>query len=174
MTIIANTTLLIAALLDLWAMLRRDALAMRQAEYSNSRFYSWLGESSELTTPTRLLPLAILIASFTTMARMSWIVVMILAAALVAQGIYLLLNKTGEKTASSKRMARLRLASFVLALSTTAIISGLGHHFGTSEVNELASIFSVMVLAVSPLLTMFTNWVISPIEKRNNTEKDDK
>ena len=93
MTIIAYTALAAAAILDLLIAMRQDAIALKNNHFSNNRFYAWLRESDELTSPKRLLFLTVLIACCTTMAQMSWIVVMILALVLLAQGIDALLSQ---------------------------------------------------------------------------------
>ena len=100
----ANIALLVAALLDMIVLLCGDITAHRDNGHNNSRYYAWLNKSGELLSPKRLLLLAVFIATFTTMALQSWIVVMLLAALLLAQSIVLLSSRQWKLMASDKRM----------------------------------------------------------------------
>ena len=164
MTITSYIILLAAALIDLCAMLRWDASCMRENDYSQSSYYNLLRTSGELTSLKRLLVLAVLIATCTTMAQMSWIVVILLAAVLVAQGIALLFSRQVEKT--GKRGTALIATGVVITLLLAGAAYGAGRRTAELDGIHAAAITAVMVLAVSPLLTMLCNWLLRPRQRR--------
>lgn len=172
MTIIANITLMIAALFALCAMLRWDLMMQQQNGYSNRRYNAWLRQSSELTSVKRLTVLAVLIGCFTTMAQTSWIVVMILALVLIGQGIALLMAKHDKPVNFDKRG---KLLFFVALLITVAVIGTtayLGSRQGRVIASQSAAVIAVMILAVSPLLTMLVNWLLHPFMKRSSDDSE--
>lgn len=170
MTIIANLTLLAAALFALCAMLRWDSLMQLLNGFSNHRYNTWLRQSGELTSIKRLTVLAVLIACFTTMAQTSWIVVMILAAVLVGQGIALFMAKH-EKP--DKRVTILLLSALVIAVIAAGAAGYAGSLQSKVIASQSAAITAVMILAVSPLLIMLTSWLLHPILKHGNDNPDD-
>jgi len=177
MTLIAYISLLVAALLDLCVVLHRDMQVMQRNQYRCSNYNKWLRESGELSSPKRLLVLAVLIAIFTTMAQVSWIVVMLLAAALAIQAIVLLSAKGDEKRESlNKRSWRAYALAIVLTLAITAAAGYLGSRTNETDATRSAATITVMILAITPLLTMLVNWLLYPIENRNQsgTEKGKK
>lgn len=161
MTMIAHICLLVAALAALCAMLLCDLTALRREGYSNNRFYSWLLESGELTAPKRLTALAVLVGCFTTMARTSWMVVMILAAVLAVLAVVLLMRRD-----DTKRLGGRSTRVFIQAMTAAILIVGAGawvpRMLGETEadVSEPAALLAVMLVAVSPLLTMCANWLM--------------
>ena len=158
-TTIAYICLLVAALAALCAMLLCDLSALRHQEYSNKRFYSWLCESGELTALKRLTALVVLIGCFTTMARTSWMVVMILAAVLAVLAVVLLTRRD-----QGKRLGGRSTRVFIQAMTAAILIVGAGawvpRMLGEPDNMEPAALLAVMLVAVSPLLTMFANWLV--------------
>lgn len=173
MTIIAYTALAAATILDLLIAMRQDAIALKNNHFSNNRFYAWLRESDELTSPKRLLFLTVLIACCTTMAQMSWIVVMILALVLLAQGIHALLSQRHTPSAIKGRATRLYATASTLALAAVAIAGYLGYRSSEAEASQSTAFVAVMLLTISLLVIMSTNWLTGPIEKRAQNGLDD-
>ncbi len=173
MTIIANLTLLAAALFALCAMLRWDSLMQQLNGFSNHRYNTWLRQSGELTSIKRLTVLAVLIACFTTMAQTSWIVVMILAAVLIGQGIALFMAKHEKPVKHDKRVTILLLSALVIALIAAGAAGYAGSLQSKVIASQSAAITAVMILAVSPLLIMLTSWLLHPILKHGNDNPDD-
>ena len=173
-TLIAFAALLAAALFDLCVMLLPETQALQQNGHSNSRYYSWLVKGDELTAPRRLLVLAVLIGCCTTMARSSWLVILLLAITLLAQGIVLLFSK-GNKPSMLKKHAWLVYGtSIVLAVLATAGGYILGSHLSTIDALESAATIAVILLALSPLLAMLANWLLTPLKNnRNNNQNAD-
>lgn len=158
MTTIAHISLLAAALLDLCAMMRHETTALQHNNFSNKRFYAWIRESGDLTSPKRLLVLAVLIACCTTMARTSWMVILLLAVVLAAQGAVLAFNRgktEGGKTA--RRSWAVGLIAFVISVIVTCLAAYLGSMSNEADALQAASIAAVIMLAISPLLAMLAN-----------------
>lgn len=168
-TTIANICLLVAALLGLCAMLHWDLQNLQQSDYSNSRYNAWLRESSDLTSPKRLTVIAVLIASFTTMAQMSWMVVMLLAIILACMAIVMLLKRHEKPLKFDSRITRRFITSLLLALAMIVGTYYLGKHLNKADALRPTSMLAMMILAVSPLLTMVVNSIFRPLEK-NRTE----
>lgn len=159
MTMIAHICLLVAALAALCAMQLCDLTALRRQEYSNNRFYAWLRESGELTAPKRLTALVVLVGCFTSMARTSWMVMMILAAVLAVLAVVLLTRRD-----QGKRLGGRSTRVFIQAVTLAILIVGAGawvpRMLGEPDIVEPAALLAVMLVAVSPLLTMFANWLV--------------
>lgn len=172
MTIIANITLMIAALFALCAMLRWDLMMQQQNGFSNRRYNAWLRQSSELTSIKRLTVLAVLIGSFTTMAQTSWMVMMILALVLVGQGIALLMAKHDKPIKFDKHMTLLFCVALLITVAIVAATGYLGSRQNMVMASESAAVVAVMILAVSPLLTMLVNWLLHPFLKSSSTTDD--
>ena len=172
---IANIILLAAALWGLLAMSRWDLNALQQNAYSNSRYNAWLRESGDFTSTKRLAVLAILIARFTTMAQASWMVVMILAAALIglAQVITMRLKRQEQPVRLEVRAVRRLVLIMALALVAITGVIFLGKSLNETDILRPASMIAVMTIAVSPLLTMLANWLLGLIEKRPENDTSD-
>lgn len=157
MTMIAYICLLVTALAALCAMQLSDLAALRRLEYSNNRFYAWLRESEELTASKRLIALAVLVGCYTTMARSSWMVMMIFAAVLAVLAVVLIRND------DARRLGGRSTRVFVLAMAAAILIVGAGawvlRMLGEADVVKPAALLTVALVAMSPLLTMFANWL---------------
>ncbi len=164
-TTIAYTSLLAAALLDLCAMLLHEVGALQHNDFSNSRYYSWLSKSDDLMAPRRLVVLAVLIGCCTTMAQSSWMVIALFAATLLAQGIILLCNRSAKPSPVTSHARLVYGTAIVLALLATAAGYILGVHLNIADAVPSAASVAVIALALSPLLAMLANWLLSPLRK---------
>lgn len=157
MTMIAYICLLVTALAALCAMQLSDLAALRRLEYSNNRFYAWLRESEELTASKRLIALAVLVGCYTTMARTSWMVMMIFAAVLAVLAVVLMRND------DARRLGGRSTRVFALAMAAAILIVGAGawvlRMLGEADVVKPAALLTVALVAMSPLLTMCANWL---------------
>lgn len=158
MTMIAYICLLVTALAALCAMQLSDLAALRRLEYSNNRFYAWMRESEELTATKRLIALAVLVGCYTTMARTSWMVMMIFAAVLAVLAVVLMRND------DARRLGGRSTRVFVLAMAAAILIVGAGawalRMLGEADVVKPAALLTVALVAMSPLLTMCANWLV--------------
>lgn len=168
MTLTAYTVLIIAALVDYCTMLRWDILMLQQTGYSNTDYNKRLKSTGELTSTKRLLVLAILIGACTSMARMSWIVVLILAAVILAQAIMFISRRRGKQLVFNKRVVRLFASSAVITLLIVELAGYLGSFKSEENAAQDAAIVALTATAVSPLITMVTNRLLQPIERRIN------
>ena len=163
MTLIANISLLVAALFDMIVLLGSDIADHRNNGHSNTKYYKWLSKSGELMSPKRLLLLAVFMGTFTTMALESWMVVMILAAVMLAQGIYLLKQRQWKLLDDGKNAKRMLLVAVLIVLfaifgvGQSALRSTAGTAVFASRVTSMAA---VMITPITWLLTMITAWVM--------------
>ncbi len=163
MNLIANITLLVAALLDMIVLLGGDIADHRNNGHSNSKYYRWLNKSGEIMSLKRLLLLAVFVCTFTTMALQSWIVVMILAATLLIQGIYLLWRRQWKLLDDGKNARQMLFTAIFIVLCAifgvgqSALRSSVGTTLFASRVTSMAA---VMIVPITWLLTMLTAMVL--------------
>ncbi|MBR5685114.1 MAG: hypothetical protein IKX18_03040 [Muribaculaceae bacterium] len=172
MTLIAFTVLLTSALLDLFGMLLPETYALQQNGRSNNRYYSWLVKGDELTAPRRLIVLAVLICCCTTMARSSWMVILLLGATLLAQGITLLLGSRNKSSQIEKRSWLVYITAIIIALLGTSAAFILGRRLSTADGVQAAATTAVILLALSPLVAMLANWLLSPLKNHQKSEQN--
>lgn len=176
MNLIANITLLVAALLDMIVLLGGDIADHRNNGHSNSKYYRWLNKSGEIMSLKRLLLLAVFVCTFTTMALQSWIVVMILAATLLIQGIYLLWRRQWKLLDDGKNARQMLFTAIFIVLCAifgvgqSALRSSVGTTLFASRVTSMAA---VMIAPVTWLLTMLTAWVLRIRPDSDNPEQQD-
>ena len=176
MNLIANITLLVAALLDMIVLLGGDIADHRNNGHSNSKYYRWLNKSGEIMSLKRLLLLAVFVCTFTTMALQSWIVVMILAATLLIQGIYLLWRRQWKLLDDGKNARQMLFTAIFIVLCAifgvgqSALRSSVGTTLFASRVTSMAA---VMIAPVTWLLTMLTALVLRIRPDSDNPEQQD-
>lgn len=176
MNLIANITLLVAALLDMIVLLGGDIADHRNNGHSNSKYYRWLNKSGEIMSLKRLLLLAVFVCTFTTMALQSWIVVMILAATLLIQGIYLLWRRQWKLLDDGKNARKMLFTAIFIVLCAifgvgqSALRSSVGTTLFASRVTSMAA---VMIAPVTWLLTMLTAWVLRIRPDSDTPEQQD-
>ena len=176
MNLIANITLLVAALLDMIVLLGGDIADHRNNGHSNSKYYRWLNKSGEIMSLKRLLLLAVFVCTFTTMALQSWIVVMILAATLLIQGIYLLWRRQWQLLDDGKNARQMLFTAIFIVLCAifgvgqSALRSSVGTTLFASRVTSMAA---VMIAPVTWLLTMLTAWVLRIRPDSDTPEQQD-
>jgi hypothetical protein len=176
MNLIANITLLVAALLDMIVLLGGDIADHRNNGHSNSKYYRWLDKSGELMSLKRVLLLAVFVGTFTTMALQSWIVVMILAATLLIQGIYLLWRRQWKLLDDGKNARQMLFTAIFIVLCAifgvgqSALRSSVGTTLFASRVTSMAA---VMIVPITWLLTMLTAWVLRIRPDSDTPEQQD-
>lgn len=168
MTLIANIALLVAALFDMIVFLGGDITAHRNNGHVNDKYYRWLSQSGELSSPKRLLLIAVFFATFTTMAQQSWMVIMILAVTLLIQGIVLLKQRQWKLMYWDKRAGRMLVAAVILALIAIGAVAYYGSLTSLVFASRVSAAASVLILFITPLLTMLAAWLLSPFNKEEN------
>lgn len=176
MNLIANITLLVAALLDMIVLLGGDIADHRNNGHSNTKYYRWLNKSGEIMSLKRLLLLAVFVCTFTTMALQSWIVVMILAATLLIQGIYLLWRRQWKLLDDGKNARQMLFTAIFIVLCAifgvgqSALRSSVGTTLFASRVTSMAA---VMIVPITWLLTMLTALVLRIRPDSDTPEQQD-
>jgi hypothetical protein len=176
MNLIANITLLVAALLDMIVLLGGDIADHRNNGHSNSKYYRWLNKSGEIMSLKRLLLLAVFVCTFTTMALQSWIVVMILAATLLIQGIYLLWRRQWKLLGDGKNARQMLFTAIFIVLCAifgvgqSALRSSVGTTLFASRVTSMAA---VMIVPITWLLTMLSAWALRIRPDSDTPEQQD-
>ena len=176
MNLIANITLLVAALLDMIVLLGGDIADHRNNGHSNSKYYRWLDKSGELMSLKRVLLLAVFVGTFTTMALQSWIVVMILAATLLIQGIYLLWRRQWKLLDDGKNARQMLFTAIFIVLCA---IFGVGQSALRSSVgttlfaSSVTSMTAVMIVPITWLLTMLSAWMLRIRPDSDNPEQQE-
>ena len=159
MELTAQISLLAAAALDLIVMLHYDVLTLQSCAHSNSNYNKLLKKNSEISSVKRLLPFAVTIGACTTMAQVSWIVVLILAAVILAQALYLLKpNREG-----SSKMDKHSWGVYCLALALALIPPVLLGYFVPGSLIEgvRTAVWTVLLeIIISPALAMLANWLL--------------
>ena len=167
MTIIANIVMTVAAVLDLCVLLNLDSKMLQQSDYETSRYFKHLQESGEFTSTKRLLVYAVLIGACSTMARMSWMVMLLLAAAILAQAITLALSKIGKQVKLGKRGKRLYISTIVLSLLVIGLVIYIGHLNILAEASQAAALLALLLASASPLIIILVNWILNPVKRHN-------
>lgn len=176
MNLIANITLLVAALLDMIVLLGGDIADHRNNGHRNSKYYRWLNKSGEIMSLKRLLLLAVFVGTFTTMALQSWIVVMILAATLLIQGIYLLWRRQWKLLDDGKNARKMLFTAIFIVLCAifgvgqSALRSSVGSTLFASRVTSMAA---VMIVPITWLLTMLAAWALRIRPDSDTPEQQD-
>lgn len=176
MNLIANITLLVAALLDMMVLLGGDIADHRNNGHSNTKYYRWLNKSGEIMSLKRLLLLAVFVGTFTTMALQSWMVVMILAAVLLIQGIYLLWQRQWKLLDDEKNAKQMLFTAIFIVLCAIfgvgqgALRSSVGTTLFASRVTSMAA---VMIAPITWLLTMLVAWVLRIRPDSDNPEQQE-
>lgn len=161
--LIANILLAVASFFTLAAMLRWDALCMQQHEYSNKQFMQWLQHTDESYSTKRIVAMAALVASATSWARESWMVVAIVALTMLVLAVVTLRLKHESKARLSKRSVAIIIA--VLAIAAACAASLITAHFSLE-----AGMMLMLFTAFSYALAMGVN-IISQIVKKNNNKQ---
>lgn len=175
MTTIANIILLLAALMNLYAILRHDLMAMRNNDYYNKHYRSWLSESGDLYSAKRLIVLAALIGSFTSMALSSWMVIIALAVVLAVAT--LLKRQAGWTSTFTGRTASMFITAIILAILVIALGTWAASRDEHSDPSMIAATLTLMLAALSPVLVMLVNLMHGSTPRRteshNKTDKEE-
>lgn len=161
MNLIANIVMTVSALFCLSVFLGGDITKHREMGHSNAKYSQWLRKSGELLSPKRLLLLAVFLGNLTTMAEESWIVVMILAAALLIMGIVQLKGRQWKLMERDKRTDRmLSIVLWLVMLVGIFMISSAYEQTNALFASHVMTMWALMPLVVTPFLTMLVSWML--------------
>ena len=176
-TLIAHLAFCAAVLLTLIGMLLKDTALLQLNHFSNSRFNSHLQEKGELYSVPRLSAIAVLAGSITTMAKESWMVVIILAVVLAILGIYLLSKKRPDASHFNGRATGVYGSSLIL--STVAVPAAVSFSMSPDTINSTYTYETAQAMllcaVISPLLVILSNWLLGLFMKNeeNGTKPSD-
>ena len=157
--LIANILLAVSSFFSLAVMLRWDLLMLRENEYSNKQFMAWLQDSDESYSSKRIVPMAALVACATPWARESWMVVGIIAVAMVALATALLASKRKQLLQCDKRATAIIL--MVLAIVGVCAISLFASRYSLE-----AGMMLLLFTAFSYVLVLGANGIIDLFNKK--------
>ncbi len=157
--LIANILLAVSSFYSLAVMLRWDLLMLRENEYSNKQFMAWLQDSDESYSSKRIVPMAALVACATPWARESWMVVGIIAVAMVALATALLASKRKQLLQCNKRATAIIL--MVLAIVGVCAISLFASRYSLE-----AGMMLLLFTAFSYVLVLGANGIIDLFNKK--------
>ena len=157
--LIANILLAVSSFFSLAVMLRWDLLMLRENEYSNKQFMAWLQDSDESYSSKRIVPMAALVACATPWARESWMVVGIIAVAMVALTTALLASKRKQLLQCNKRATAIIL--MVLAIVGVCAISLFASRYSLE-----AGMMLLLFTAFSYVLVLGANGIIDLFNKK--------
>ena len=161
MNLIANIVMTISALFCMVVFLGGDITKHREMGHSNAKYSQWLRKSGELLSPKRLLLLVVFLGNLTTMAQESWIVIMILAAALLILGIVQLKGRQWKLMERDKRTDRmLSIVLWLVMLVGIFTIRGAYVHTNALFASHIMTMWALMFLLVTPFLTMLAAWML--------------
>ena len=92
------------------------------------------------------------------MAMMSWIVVLILAAVLIIQGVEILIREHGKRPKATKRAKRIYVAVIILAALVLAVATAsLYYRGGATDAYRGTALLELLILIGSPFLAKAIN-----------------
>ena len=106
------------------------------------------------------------------MARTSWMVIIFLGIILLVQGIALMLNKANRAALTRKRSRPVYCAAIVLALLAASAAYAIGSRQDVVDAARAAATIEVITLALTPLLAMLANWLLSPLKNGEENDQD--
>ena len=157
--LIANILLAFSSFYALVVMLKGDLLTLKGKDYNNKQFMAWLQDSDESYSSKRIVPMAALVACATPWARESWMVVGIIAVAMVALATALLASKRKQLLQCNKRATAIIL--MVLAIVGVCAISLFASRYSLE-----AGMMLLLFTAFSYVLVLGANGIIDLFNKK--------
>lgn len=157
--LIVNIAFLAVLVFAMCVMLRTDMALLSKQNWNTADFYDWVRSSDEPCTTKRIVLLAVFIASTTSYAQESWMVVVILALATLSVPLYQITHHREMLKHTHKRQEIRYFLSLLIAAVTSAIVAA------TSESTEQAvqsSVYSILFFTTfSYADTLLANYVAS-------------
>lgn len=161
--LITNISLVVASIIALAMMLRYDMKMLQQHHYSTKKFMQWLHTSDECYSTKRIVPMAALVMCASKWARQSWMVVVLITAAILALAIALMLSK---KNKGMKVNARVLLC-LIIAL---VVAAGCATSLITAKFSLEAGMLLLLLTSFSYVLALGTNWIVGLFYRKNNNK----
>ena len=157
-----NILLAIVALFYMVLVVKRDLQMLQQNSYRNERYKKWLKQNNEYTTMSRMACMIMGLLMVSTFAPFKWFLTLkiVFIVVLVLLSVNLLKTKYKHSLVFTKRVWRLLSAEMLLI----AIVMLMFSRFEMRAIAFAAVAFS----AFSYVITMFTNWLMKPVENAIN------
>ena len=156
----AHIILLAAGLFDFIATLHNDVRSLQLSRFNNRRYNSLMKDNEEITSLNRLLSLAVLIGVCTTMAQMSWMVVLILAVVIFTHGLYSLRRNLDKLPKLSKHAWLVYAVALLMGAVSAGLITFFMVRQAQAQGARIAAIAMLVELLVSPLFVMLANCLL--------------
>lgn len=164
-SLIVNIAFLVT-LLGAWCViLRYDVQMLQQNEFSTQAFYSDIRTSDETYTTQRVAFIAIFLASTTTYATQSWMVMLLLCIATFAVAAYQFNRRKNQPVEFSKRFGINYFATLPLPI-LTAVVASMWCHSIEDAVSCAILIF-LFFTTFSYAISLCANWCISLFVKKD-------
>lgn len=162
MILALDILLAVSAMIYMVFVVKRDLQMLQQNSYRNERYKKWLDMNGEYTTTSRMVCMVIGLLLMTSFAQFEWfgVVKLIVAIALIGMTVSLAKKKYKHSLVFTKRVWR-------LCVSELALIAVVSVLFSAGSLNGIAFAF-VAFSAFSYVVTMFTNWILKPVESAIN------
>ena len=161
--LITHISLVVASFLALTMMLRHDMVMLEQQDYSNKKFMRWIQDSDESYSGKRIAPMAALVACASSYARQSWMVVALIAIAVLALAITMLLSKKNKPARLNGRaILSIILVLVVAAACATSLI--------TAGFSLEAGMLVLLLTSFSYVLMLGANWIVNLFSNKTNNE----
>ena len=157
-----NIVMAIVAVFYLVLVVKRDIQMLQQNSYRNERYKKWLKQNNEYTATSRMACMIMGLLLVSTFASFKWFLVIkaIFTIVLLVLSVKLLKTKYKHSLVFTKRVWRL----FATELVLMAIVALLYSRLEFRAIAFVAIAFS----AFSYAITMFTNWLLKPVENAIN------
>ncbi len=158
---IIDIILVVAVLLCMGITFKKDMQMMQQNSYRNERYLKWLKMSNDATSMVRLLTMALFVFMLTPYFQWDWakgLEIAVLLSICTAE----LRKKYKKPVVFTKRVWRLYCADWVFALSIMVV------SFFITKSLLVVAMAGVGIVTLSFVVTMFSNWMMKPVESSIN------
>lgn len=162
---------MVCALTFMLLELRRCLMMLQQNSYRNERYRGWLRQSGDSTSVVRLLSLAVVLASLSTLS--SPLVSMVLIILISGIGLVKLLTARYKKPLVMTRRAwRIFSTETVLAVGVIVAVYFIcgGFSLGIVEAQQVVAISALAVYCGSHIVCLAANAVLRPVERHINNK----
>lgn len=157
---------LITASINVGYEFRRDLMMLQQNSYRNERYRRWLDTSGDTTSIMRLVSMAVVLASLSTLAT-PIIGTILITAVSVINSISLARRKYKKPLVWTPRACRIYAVMVIIAL-IMIFATGFATGMTVASVSYMA-ITALAVYCLSHLITVAANWLLKPVEAQINS-----
>ncbi len=157
--LVVNAAFIAVIVMNLCVMLRIDMRPLQQCGFSSKAYYDWVRGTDDTCSTKRIVMLAVLIASTTSYAQSSWMVIGVLAIVTFMLTCYLWRQCSKTPLKFGKRMAAVYAVAICIAVIVTAMAALTAQ---TPPLQLQHAIYSALFFAsFSYCLTLCANWLVA-------------